>query len=63
MIENEFFNEVKKRKVEYQQKLNDVTPPELEGIGGRIDIQFSKKKKIIKDLSQKNISKKNYAKI
>ena len=33
MIENEFFNEVKKRKVEYQQKLNDVTPPELEGIG------------------------------
>ena len=25
MIENEFFNEVKKRKVEYQQKLNDVT--------------------------------------
>ena len=40
MIENEFFNEVKKRKVEYQQKLNDVTPPELEGIGGRIDIQF-----------------------
>ena len=30
---------------------------------GRIDIQFSKKKKIIKDLSQKNISKKNYAKI
>ena len=40
MIENEFSKEVKKRKVEYQNQLNDVTPPDLEGVGVRIDIEF-----------------------